>query len=86
MYVQITAGSLTGDFGKDARRCAEYLLRAGVVDVIATDAHSTGRRKPKLSEGMQAAAEIVGPERAKQMVFDTPMKIISGMNFSRASL
>jgi protein-tyrosine phosphatase len=79
MYVQITAGSLTGNFGKDARRCAEHLLRAGVVDVIATDAHSIGHRKPRLSEGMRAAAEIVGPERARQMVFDTPTKIISGM-------
>ncbi len=79
-YVQITAGSLTGDFGVDAKQCAEHLLRAGVVDVIATDAHSTEHRKPLLSLGAQAAAAIVGQDAARRMVFGTPMKIISGMD------
>jgi protein-tyrosine phosphatase len=80
IYVQITAGSLTGKFGKEAHLCAKNLLKMGVVDVIATDAHSTSRRKPRLLEGMVAAMEIVGPEKARQMVNDTPTKIISGMN------
>ena len=79
-YVQITASSLTGDFGVDAKQCAEHLLRAGVVDVIATDAHSTEHRKPLLSLGAQAAAAIVGQDAARRMVFGTPMKIISGMD------
>lgn len=79
-YVQITASSLTGDFGIDAKQCAEHLLRAGVVDVIATDAHSTEHRKPLLSQGTQAAAAIVGQDAARRMVFGTPMKIISGMD------
>ena len=79
-YVQITAGSLTGEFGQDARQCAEHLLRAGMVDVIASDAHSTGHRKPRLSAGMQAAAAIVGAERAQKMVFGNPVKIITGMD------
>lgn len=80
IYVQITAGSLTGEFGKDAQQCAEHLLRAGVVDVIATDAHSTNYRKPRLSSGMQAAADLVGVESAKRMVFGNPMKVIYGLD------
>ena len=80
IYVQITAASLTGDFGNEARHCAEYLLRAGVVDVIATDAHSSTKRKPILSEGMRAAAKFVGPQRARQMVVDAPTKIIRGIS------
>jgi protein-tyrosine phosphatase len=78
-YVQVTAGSLTGDFGQAAQQCAQHLLRAGVVDVIATDAHSTSYRKPQLSLGVKAAAEIVGAEAAQRMVFGTPVKIISGL-------
>jgi protein-tyrosine phosphatase len=80
IYVQVTAGSLTGEFGKKAQQCAQYLLRAGVVDVIATDAHSAKYRKPILSKGMQAAAEIVGLPEAQRMVFGTPVKIISGLS------
>jgi len=78
--VQVTAGSLTGDFGQAAQQCAQHLLRAGVVDVIATDAHSTSYRKPQLSLGVKAAAEIVGAEAAQRMVFGTPVKIISGLS------
>lgn len=80
IYVQITAGSVTGEFGKDAKACAEYLLQAGMVDVIATDAHSTTYRKPRLNVGMEAAAKIVGTEAAKKMVFGNPMKIICGLD------
>jgi len=79
IYVQVTAGSLTCEFGKGAQQCAQHLLRAGVVDVIATDAHSSTWRKPQLSAGMKAAAEIVGVDAAQRMVFGTPAKIISGL-------
>jgi protein-tyrosine phosphatase len=78
-YVQITAGSLTGEFGKEAQQCAQHLLRTGVVDVIATGAHSCTNRKPQLSPGVTAAAEIIGAEAAQRMVFGTPAKIIAGL-------
>lgn len=78
-YVQITSGSLIGEFGKEAQQCAEYLLKAGLVDVIATDAHSPTHRRPRLHAGLEAAAKIVGLEPAKRMVFGNPMKIISGL-------
>lgn len=79
IHVQITAGSLTGDFGWESQSCAEHLLRAGMVDVIATDAHSHSFRKPQLSAGLKAAARIVGAEAAQRMVFGTPAKIIAGL-------
>jgi len=79
IYVQVTAGSLTGDFGLAPQQCAQHLLRAGVVDIIATDAHSATWRKPLLSPGARAAAEIVGQQAAQRMVFGTPMRIISGL-------
>ncbi len=79
VYVQITAGSIVGEFGQDARLCAVELLRVGVVDVIATDAHSSTWRRPILSKGVRAAARIVGEEKAHQMVQGTPEKILAGL-------
>jgi len=79
-YVQVTAGSLVGEFGKTAKDCAVYLLKAGVVDVLATDAHSTTFRKPCLSAGLAVAEQIVGTDCAQQMVFGTPAKVIAGLN------
>lgn len=78
-YVQITAGSVIGEFGKEVQQCSHHLLRSGIVDVIASDAHSSLYRKPLLAEGVKCASEIIGAEAAQKMVFATPAKIISGL-------
>ena len=74
--IQITAQSLTGDFGGRAYRCACRLLEKGWVDVIATDAHSTNRRPPVLSQGVKKAAEIIGQEEALKLVTLYPELIL----------
>jgi protein-tyrosine phosphatase len=76
--VQITAGSLTGHFGPEARECAFYLLRKGAVDIIATDAHSSNGRRPVLSEGLHVAEKIVGRKHASRMVKANPLAVIEG--------
>ena len=40
--MQITAGSLAGAFGRNARYWAERMLAEGYVHILATDAHDTG--------------------------------------------
>ncbi|MBU2645296.1 tyrosine protein phosphatase [bacterium] len=78
VLVQITAGSLTGQFGRDARQCARYLLKKGVVTVMASDGHETRDRKPVLSAGVKAAARILGQEKAMALVKTNPAAIIQG--------
>jgi len=75
---QITAGSLTGEFGPDCRECAEYLLRRGMVSFIASDAHSNTRRRPVLSEALKIAGKIVGMEAARMLVSSNPETIVKG--------
>ena len=75
---QITAASLTGDFGRDARKAAEGLLRKNLVHFIASDGHSTNGRTPVLSSAVQAAAKIVGEHEAWRMVTEYPRAIIEG--------
>lgn len=41
---QITTGSLTGEFGQNVRDLSFAFLRNGLSQLIASDAHSTGRR------------------------------------------
>ncbi|MBF0177090.1 MAG: capsular biosynthesis protein [Magnetococcales bacterium] len=69
---QLTAGSLTGVFGMDARRCAVTLLEKDWAHVIASDAHDLRERSPDLREGVQAAAQVVGMSRAMAMVTSIP--------------
>lgn len=81
--VQITAMSLTGGFGTRALQVGEGFLKAGWVDVIATDAHDTVNRPPILSRGVRRAEELVGIEAARAMVFETPEKIVRGEEVRR---
>jgi len=76
---QVTAMSITGEFGGMVKECAELLLRHRLVHVIATDAHSSDRRPPVLSDAVEIAAEILGSyEDARHMVTDVPASILSG--------
>jgi protein-tyrosine phosphatase len=76
--VQITAMSLTGEFGPRAREIAERYVKDGWADLIATDAHDTVRRPPILSLAVRRAEELVGAEAARAMVLDLPEKIVKG--------
>jgi protein-tyrosine phosphatase len=57
--IQVTAMSITGDFGGIAMQCAERLLRHRLVHVIASDAYSSNSRPSILSQAVEAAAEIL---------------------------
>lgn len=77
MLSQITAGSIVGHFGRRTRRFTNTLLRRRLVHVIASDTHfPRGPRSPDLLRGVAAAARIVGEERARAMVVDTPKAIL----------
>lgn len=76
---QITAMSITGDFGEIPRKSAAILLERRLVHVIASDAHSADYRPPLLSKAVEAAANILGNyKEAERMVKDVPAAIISG--------
>ena len=76
VLVQITAGSLTGEFGRNGQACASYLLQEEAVHFIATDAHSTDFRRPVFSEGLKHAGKMIAKERAKKLVWDNPEAVL----------
>lgn len=76
-WMQITAGSLAGGFGKTARYWAERMLDEGLVHILATDAHDTRRRPPNLSQGREIAAKWIGDGEAEHLVLTRPLGIIS---------
>ena len=76
--IQVTAMSITGEFGPAALRCVETLLKHNCVHVIATDTHRANRRPPVLSEGRAAAAALVGEAEAHKFVRDNPRAVIEG--------
>ena len=75
---QVTAMSLTGEFGEEVKRIADKLLKARLVHIIASDAHSNNSRPPILSSAVQAAARIVGEAEARKMVTQYPQAVLDG--------
>jgi len=77
--VQITGSALLGSFGERAQRSARWLVEHGAAHALATDAHDTVQRPPKLSAARDAAAELCGIDCANALVEDNPRAIVAGL-------
>lgn len=75
--IQVTASAMAGGFGADAYKVAVKLLELDAVDILASDAHNTYHRPPEMFPGMEAAADIIGMEKAVKLVLDNPMQLAS---------
>lgn len=67
-WIQLTAGAVTGRFGRRPKYWSERFLDDGLVHILATDAHEPSRRPPLLAEGREAAEPWVGAEEAERLV------------------
>lgn len=76
--VQLTAGSITGAFGKRAQYWSERMLDEGRVDIIASDAHNLRGRPPLLSPARDEIAKRLGDDAAKRMTVSNPARILKG--------
>jgi protein-tyrosine phosphatase len=52
---QVTATALTGQFGRTVQRVATRMVDAGLIHVVASDAHDDRRRAPGLREHVEQA-------------------------------
>ena len=78
VYVQLTAGSLTGSFGPGPEKCARYLLKKGLVHFLATDSHGADFRRPVLSKGLKIASKLIGNREAQRLVYANPQAVLAG--------
>src|SRR5271163_4730148 len=62
ILIQVTAGSLLGRMGKHAERMAHQLLANRWVHFLATDAHNTTSRLPKMRESFELVAKKYGSD------------------------
>lgn len=84
-WMQVTAGALTGVFGPRAKYWGEKFLGDGLTHIIASDAHSSGRRVPVLSQARDIAEKLLGKEEALQLVQGRPACILANVLPSQAA-
>jgi protein-tyrosine phosphatase len=75
-YFQVTAMSLTGNFGSRIKKMAEELLKKGYTDFVATDAHSTKGRPPVLSSAYEYAVRLLNKTEADRIFLENPKKVV----------
>ena len=73
---QVTAGSITGQFGPAAQRAATAWIGAGLVHFVATDAHDTSKRAPKARAAIEALRELAGEAVTEALVRRNPAAVI----------
>ena len=71
--------------GPRAKYWGERFVGEGLTHILATDAHSSGRRVPVLSEGLAVAERLLGAEEAQQLVQGRPSAIMNDLPPSQAA-
>jgi protein-tyrosine phosphatase len=78
VLIQVTAGSVMGRMGKQAEKMAHELLANRWVHFLATDAHNTTSRPPKMREAFEVVAKKYGPDYARLLCVSNPLAAFMG--------
>lgn len=85
MGLQVTAGSLLGDFGDSAEQAAWHWVRSHADVLVASDAHDTSARAPKMSAAFEAIAHRLGPDTARRVCLANPFALLTAQPTTAAS-
>ena len=76
--IQVNADSVLGIDGRHFKRYTKKLLKAGLVDVIASDSHGTKERVCNMKKCYEYVAKKFGDDYAQEIMQTTPENIING--------
>lgn len=75
--LQLTAASVTGDFGEPACAAARYVLKQGWAFAVATDAHNVDHRPPMLDRAYEVLVNTVGESAARTLCELNPAALLA---------
>ena len=78
--MQVTAGSLMGQFGRRPCYWAERMLDDGLCHLLATDAHNTEQRAPRMAQARELVAQWLGEDEATNLVLKRPQGILNDLS------
>lgn len=77
ILTQVNSGSITGLYGREAKKAAMKLLKMGLVHFVASDSHSDGKRNPDLSKAAKVVERKFGIKAREDLFTNNAMKTIS---------
>ena len=81
--LQITAASFLGEFGRLSEQAAWMLLEEPLPVLMATDAHDTIRRPPRMTEAYNLLAHHIGARAADVLCIENPKRVLAGGDLLR---
>lgn len=75
-YIQVNAGSVLGQYGFSTKRVCKRLLKKELVHFIASDAHDTNKRAPKLMDCVNYIGKKYGDGYMQKIFYDNPQKLL----------
>jgi len=81
VLLQVTADALTGHKGRRAEQMAHDMLERRWIHFLATDAHNTTTRPPRMREARDLVASKFGASYAHSLCVTNPMAAFEGHEF-----
>lgn len=78
ILVQLTARSITGEYGRESAAVSQTMLIEGIAQIIASDAHPWRPSDDDLRRAVRSASRLIGAERAEAMVTTAPQAVLDG--------
>jgi protein-tyrosine phosphatase len=76
--LQVNAGSITGANGEKLQNMSFDWISKGWISLIASDAHSTGTRRPRMTEAINVLIEQFGDAVARLICLENPSRVLKG--------
>ena len=73
---QVNAASLTGETGFALKSRSRKLLKNGLVEFVATDAHNEGERSPRLGRCAEWLEKRLGREEMERLLIRSPEAVL----------
>lgn len=80
--IQVNASSFLGGMFDEVSRRARYIMKNQLLDFVGTDAHSTGKRSPRMQETAAYLYRKLGKERTEEILFKNPKAVLANQRIS----
>ena len=78
IVMQVNAVSVMGNMGKEIKKFVKNLLKNNLIDLVASDAHSAGRRTPRLRKAAVYVGRKYGVHTMERLFIDNQRRVIGG--------
>lgn len=76
--IQVNASSFQGGMFDEMAKRAKYIMKNNLLDFLGTDAHSTGKRSPRMKDTASYLYKKLGNHKAEEILLHNPQAVIKG--------